>query len=111
MAENLMQWVQDARVFAEESLDDEDFRKLEANPGKQKVYREVAISGMGTYNRMKEMLGETDDPMIPFDLSREAMLDTLGQQMDKLFPGWLKARQEPEDPGDWREQMRRAGLL
>ena len=106
---DLEKWIQDARVFAEESLDPEDLQKLEKNPKRENVYREVAISGMETYNRMKGMLNSpehaADDPMIPFDLSREAMLDTLGQQMDKLFPGWLEKAQEAQSLDYLLEQM------
>lgn len=116
MAETMNKWMQDARTFAEESLDSEDFRMLDTHPNREKAYREVATSGMHTYQRMKKMLEtpehEADDPMIPFDLSREAMLDTLGTQMDKLFPGWLDKMQEAKRlDGDWLEQMRQAGLM
>ena len=116
MAQSMKEWLRDARTFAEESLDSEDFRMLDMHPESRSVYREIAVSGKGTYDRMKEMLEgpehEADDPMIPFDLSREAMLDTLGTQMDRLFPGWKEETEASQRPdGDWLEQMRAAGLM
>lgn len=99
-AKSLEEWTKDARIFCQESLDEEDFRLLDTHPASKKVYKEIATSGKETYRRMKEMLEqpghEADDPMIPFDLSREAMLDTLGQQMNRLYPGWLDAIREAQ---------------
>ena len=109
-AKSLEEWTEDARIFAQESLDDEDFRLLDTHPKRKDVYRQIAYAGKETYRRMKEMLEkqghEANDPMIPFDLSREAMLDRLGQEMDRLFPGWLSETKGP----DWTTQMREAGL-
>lgn len=115
MAETMQEWIKDARIYAEETLDSEDFRLLDTNPKRKEVYRTIAAEGRQVYNHMKEVLAEpgheADDPMIPFDLSREAMRAALGREMDKLFPGWMTETEEAQSPDGWVEQMKAAGLL
>lgn len=109
MAETMQEWIRDARIYAEEALDDEDFRMLDTHPKRKEVYREIAAEGRQVYNQMKDVLAEpgheADDPMIPFDLSREAMRAALGRGMDRLFPGWLADTEEAESLDYLLEQM------
>ncbi len=92
MAETMQEWIRDARIYCQESLDDRDFRKLDAHPQREKVYRTIASEGKAVYDHMKEWIEKPEnaaaDTMIPFDMSRESMYAALGREMDRLFPGW-----------------------
>ena len=90
MSKSLNERKTDARIFAEETLDEPEFQKLEKHPRRDEVYQQVALAGKTAYDRTAEMMKEpgheADDPMLPADYSQEAMRATLDRKLNELFP-------------------------
>ena len=92
----LKQWIRDAKIFAEEVLDEECLKALEKSPNRNLIYREIAEAGKRTketmLRRAEEMKLDGMDLVIAqetaTDYSQEAMRGTLGRWMEKIMPGF-----------------------
>ena len=95
-AMTMLEWMKEAKDFAEENLDEKPLQKLQKSSRQNEVYRSVATAGKATYLRELDRIEQEKpsgmDELIAMetaaDVKSEAMLAALTEKMEELFPGY-----------------------
>ncbi len=95
-AMTMLDWLKEAKEYAEEVLDEKPLQALRKSPQQKEVYRSVATAGRGAYLRQLQMIEDQHlegmDEMIAMetaaDYKAEAMQAALDEKMELLLPGY-----------------------